>query len=53
MVGNVAEWVRDGKRIVAVGGSFGSELASELKMWSLDATATTGPDVGFRCAYDE
>jgi formylglycine-generating enzyme required for sulfatase activity len=53
MVGNVAEWVRDGGRIVAAGGSFGSELASELKTWSLDATATAGPDVGFRCAYDE
>lgn len=53
MVGNVAEWVRDGDRYVAVGGSYRSELASELKVWSVDSAAVARPDVGFRCAYDE
>jgi hypothetical protein len=53
MVGNVAEWVRQGDHYVAMGGSFKSELASELKVWSQQAASGARADVGFRCAYDE
>ena len=57
LAGNVAEWVQgsapDGKGIV-LGGSFESQLASELRVWSR-AYAEPGahdPAVGGRCAYD-
>lgn len=53
MVGNVAEWVRVGDAYVAMGGSYQSELASELKVWSRTAASGPRPFVGFRCAYDE
>jgi formylglycine-generating enzyme required for sulfatase activity len=53
MVGNVAEWVRVGDQFVAMGGSFQSELASELKVWSSVGGNGVRADVGFRCAYDE
>lgn len=52
LVGNVAEWSRrpDG-RLGLFGGSFQSKAASQLKSWSREPPRT-GPDVGFRCAYD-
>lgn len=51
MVGNVAEWTRDGDGYVAMGGSWKSELASELKVWSRGSATEAREDIGFRCAY--
>jgi formylglycine-generating enzyme required for sulfatase activity len=51
MVGNVAEWARDGAAYVAMGGSWKSELASDLKVWSRETVSTSREDIGFRCAY--
>jgi formylglycine-generating enzyme len=51
LVGNVAEWARDGERYVAMGGSFRSRLASQLKVWSREATSGSRDDIGFRCVY--
>lgn len=51
MVGNVAEWARDGETYVAMGGSWNSELASQLKVWSREAAQGPRDDIGFRCAY--
>jgi formylglycine-generating enzyme required for sulfatase activity len=51
--GNVAEWVRDGERFVAVGGSFRSTLAGQLKVWAAEETELPRDDIGFRCAYTE
>lgn len=60
LIGNVAEWARlatsgdmPRREHRALGGSFRSELASELKVWSQDAPEGPRDDVGFRCAYDE
>ncbi len=52
LAGNVAEWTRerDGS-FVARGGSYRSELASELKSSAFEARQTRAPHVGFRCAY--
>jgi formylglycine-generating enzyme len=52
LAGNVAEWTRekDGS-FVARGGSYRSELASELKSSAFEARLTRAPHVGFRCAY--
>jgi formylglycine-generating enzyme required for sulfatase activity len=52
LAGNVAEWTRekDGT-FVARGGSYRSELASDLKSWAFEARQTRAPYVGFRCAY--
>jgi len=52
LAGNVAEWTveADGS-FVARGGSYRSELASELKTWAFEARTTRAPHVGFRCAY--
>jgi hypothetical protein len=49
--GNVAEWVTDGDTTYAVGGSFRSTLAGQLKVWSREEIPTRRDDVGFRCAY--
>lgn len=55
MVGNVAEWVRgaasDAEHL-AQGGSFRSELAGQLKIWSTTSNAGPSDSVGFRCAFD-
>jgi formylglycine-generating enzyme required for sulfatase activity len=50
--GNVAEWTieRDGS-FAARGGSYRSELAGDLKSWSVEARQTRAAHVGFRCAY--
>jgi sulfatase modifying factor 1 len=52
LAGNVAEWTRekDGS-FVARGGSYRSELASDLKSWAFEARQTRAPYIGFRCAY--
>ena len=52
LAGNVAEWTRekDGS-FVARGGSYRSEMASELKSRAFEARQTRAPHVGFRCAY--
>ena len=52
LAGNVAEWTheKDGS-FVARGGSYRSEMASELKSWAFEARQTRAPHVGFRCAY--
>ena len=55
LAGNVAEWVDDGARGAAVrGGSFRTELATELRTWARVALdpRTRDPAVGVRCAYD-
>jgi sulfatase modifying factor 1 len=57
MAGNVAEWVVDPSRPslgIARGGSWSTELATELRTWSrLELSPTAkDPRVGVRCAYD-
>lgn len=52
LAGNVAEWAIDGNRFVALGGSFRSTLASQLKVWAAEETSEPRDDIGFRCAYD-
>jgi len=56
LAGNVAEWVRaaDGRGVV-LGGSFRTELASELRVWSRAYAdpESHDPAVGGRCAYDK
>jgi len=52
--GNVAEWVideEDGFKAVAVGGSFRSTLAGQLKVWAREEALTARADIGFRCVY--
>lgn len=49
--GNVAEWVASDGRYVAVGGSYRSAVAGELKFWAQRQSPGPGPDIGFRCAY--
>lgn len=55
LAGNVAEWVdAPGGKGVALGGSFATSLAAELRVWSrayVDPEAHD-PAVGGRCAYD-
>lgn len=55
LAGNVAEWVNTPSGARARGGSFRTQIASELRGWSPGAPATSvRPDeVGVRCAYDE
>jgi formylglycine-generating enzyme required for sulfatase activity len=52
LAGNVAEWTleKDGS-FAARGGSYRSEMASDLKSWAFEARQTRAPYVGFRCAY--
>ncbi len=52
LVGNVSEWVRTGDAYWAMGGSYRSQLASELKTWSVEKQAIAAPHIGYRCAYD-
>ena len=57
MAGNVAEWVVDPSRPalgIARGGSWSTELATELRTWSrLELSPNAmDPRVGVRCAYD-
>lgn len=52
LCGNVAEWVKHGSETYAVGGSFRSTLAGQLKAWSYEQTRAPRDDIGFRCAYD-
>jgi sulfatase modifying factor 1 len=53
LAGNVAEWV-DGTRGVVLGGSYESQLATELRVWSRRVVDvdTHDPAIGGRCAYD-
>jgi sulfatase modifying factor 1 len=52
LTGNVAEWtIEPDGSFVARGGSYRSELASELKTWAFEAAESAAPQVGFRCAY--
>jgi formylglycine-generating enzyme required for sulfatase activity len=58
LAGNVAEWVAEGSHAagkgVAKGGSWRSELATELRVWARIAIDSDAHDdrVGFRCAHD-
>ena len=59
LAGNVAEWVEStaqgaGGKGVVLGGSFRSQLASELRVWSRAYAdlAAHDPAIGGRCAYD-
>jgi formylglycine-generating enzyme required for sulfatase activity len=57
LAGNVAEWTAgddDAKHGIAKGGSWRSELATELRVWSrLEVDPSSHDDrVGVRCAYD-
>ncbi len=57
MAGNVAEWVVDPSRPalgIARGGSWSTELATELRTWSRLELSPAAKDarVGVRCAYD-
>jgi len=58
LAGNVAEWVSarpdQPRRGVAKGGSWRSELATELRVWAkLDVDPDAHDDrIGVRCAYD-
>lgn len=55
LAGNVAEWVASGDpaRGTARGGSWRSDLASELRVWARLELSPAAHDarVGFRCAY--
>ncbi|HEX7664202.1 MAG TPA: SUMF1/EgtB/PvdO family nonheme iron enzyme [Polyangiaceae bacterium] len=57
LAGNVAEWVTtaDPAHDVALGGSYASSLATELRTWERIEVAhgTTDRTIGFRCAYDD
>ena len=57
MAGNVSEWTSTTDpqgRVVVVGGSYRSQLASELRVWArqLVDPGMRDPAVGARCAYD-
>lgn len=55
LAGNVAEWVdAPGHEGVVMGGSFRTELASELRVWArrVVAPGIHDPTIGGRCAYD-
>lgn len=52
LAGNVAEWtIEPDGSAVARGGSYRSELASDLKTSAFEVRQTRAPHVGFRCAY--
>jgi formylglycine-generating enzyme required for sulfatase activity len=53
LAGNVAEWVADANGVV-LGGSYASQLAAELRVWSRKVVSpeTRDPTIGGRCAYD-
>lgn len=52
LVGNVAELATRGATWTAMGGSFRSTSAAELRSWSNAPFLGPAADVGFRCAYD-
>jgi formylglycine-generating enzyme required for sulfatase activity len=54
MGGGVAEWVRSDEGGVVRGGSFRSQLATQLRTWRREKRdAERGyDDVGLRCAYE-
>lgn len=56
LAGNVAEWVTTGDTThdVALGGSYASSLATELRTWERMEVGRGKTDrtIGFRCAYD-
>ena len=53
LAGGVAEWVRGANGPALRGGSFRSELATELRTWRRDGRPADRAyeDVGFRCTY--
>lgn len=53
VVGNVGELVLGANGPEIRGGSFQSELASQLRTWSVLPYGGPQPDVGFRCVYDQ
>jgi serine/threonine protein kinase len=48
MLGNVQEWVVDGDRLVAVGGSFSDPIGACIAATSRDHEGEPAPDTGFR-----
>jgi len=57
LAGNVGEWVADlAEDAVGIvrGGSFASQLATDLRTWRTTklSVTTSSPEVGARCAYD-
>jgi formylglycine-generating enzyme len=51
--GNVAELVREPNgRYLALGGSYRSKVAAELRSWAAEVAVDRAAHVGFRCAYD-
>ncbi len=53
LAGNVAEWTSEpGGRYLVRGGSYRSELAADLQSWAAESSPGSGPNIGFRCAYD-
>jgi formylglycine-generating enzyme len=53
LVGNVGELVLGERGPEIRGGSYQSELASQLRTWSVVPYQGARPDVGFRCAYNQ
>lgn len=56
LAGNVAEWVQTADdRGAVVGGSYESQLAAELRVWSRRTVDPNvrDPSIGGRCAYDD
>lgn len=54
LVGNVAELAIAGDgTVAAMGGSFRSAVAAQLKSWAAVDFVAPAPDVGLRCAYDD
>lgn len=53
LAGNVAEWV-DAPTSMVLGGSYDTELATELRTWSRREVPPVerSRSIGFRCAYD-
>jgi formylglycine-generating enzyme required for sulfatase activity len=51
LTGNVAEWVRAQRGYAAMGGSFRSRVAGQLKSWAAEPASRPRDDIGFRCAY--
>lgn len=54
LAGNVAEWVEAESGAVVRGGSFETDLATELRTWVRREVTPGARDrtIGFRCAYD-
>lgn len=54
LAGNVAEWVESGTVGVVRGGSYDTDLATDLRTWVRRevSQASRDPSIGFRCAYE-